>query len=73
MSEQDVSTAGDYKFHDIEKKWQTYWFNKKTFKTIDGGPKPKYYILDMFPYPSGRWSTCGPSRRLYSDRYSGAL
>ncbi len=37
----------------IEKKWQTYWLEKKTFKTETDKEKPKYYILDMFPYPSG--------------------
>ena len=42
----------DYNFLEIEKKWQTFWLKNKTFKTIGNG-KPKYYILDMFPYPSG--------------------
>lgn len=37
----------------IESKWQKYWLEKKTFKTETGKEKPKYYILDMFPYPSG--------------------
>ncbi len=37
----------------IEKKWQTYWLTKKTFKVEVDKSKPKYYILDMFPYPSG--------------------
>ncbi|MBV9957533.1 MAG: leucine--tRNA ligase [Acidobacteria bacterium] len=41
-----------YPFKQIEKKWQDYWEAKKTFRTEDFSPKPKYYVLDMFPYPS---------------------
>ena len=37
----------------IESKWQKYWEKEKTFKAEDGSQKPKYYALDMFPYPSG--------------------
>ncbi len=37
----------------IEPKWQTYWLNNKTFQTLEKPIGPKYYILDMFPYPSG--------------------
>ncbi|HSH65429.1 MAG TPA: class I tRNA ligase family protein, partial [Bacteroidia bacterium] len=43
----------EYNFRDIEKKWQTYWAANKTFKTDNTSEKPKYYVLDMFPYPSG--------------------
>jgi len=43
----------EYKFAEIEPKWQKYWEENKTFKTEDDYSKPKYYILDMFPYPSG--------------------
>jgi leucyl-tRNA synthetase len=44
----------DYNFHEIEEKWQKYWDEKKTFKSSFDSSKPKYYILDMFPYPSGQ-------------------
>ena len=43
----------DYDFLQIEKKWQDIWSTKKTFKADNLSDKPKYYILDMFPYPSG--------------------
>jgi len=46
-----------YPFDEIEKKWQAYWADHQTFRSPDpgeaGSDKPKYYILDMFPYPSG--------------------
>ena len=48
------SKQGVYDFTSLEKKWQGYWLGHKTFKSPDGGSKPKYYILDMFPYPSGQ-------------------
>ena len=37
----------------IEQKWQDYWDEHKTFKVVENPDKPKYYVLDMFPYPSG--------------------
>ena len=43
----------DYNFKEIEPKWQKYWEENNTFKTEYDPGKPKYYILDMFPYPSG--------------------
>ena len=44
----------EYNFNEIEKKWQKYWEDNKTFKTDEWDfSKPKYYALDMFPYPSG--------------------
>ena len=46
---------GGYRFTEIEKKWQGYWESNKTFKAIDcDDGKDKYYVLDMFPYPSGQ-------------------
>ena len=43
----------DYNFSQIEKKWQRYWLENKTFKTDSAAPGEKFYCLDMFPYPSG--------------------
>jgi leucyl-tRNA synthetase len=43
----------DYNFTEIEKKWQKFWADHKTFWAEDSSAKPKYYVLDMFPYPSG--------------------
>ena len=42
-----------YPFGEIEKKWQAYWEEHQTFKTGEDFSRPKYYVLDMFPYPSG--------------------
>lgn len=43
----------EYNFTEIEKKWQKYWKENQTYKVIEDPSKPKYYVLDMFPYPSG--------------------
>jgi len=43
----------DYQFKEIEQKWQKYWAENQTFKANTNSDKPKYYVLDMFPYPSG--------------------
>lgn len=43
----------DYNFKEIERKWQSYWDANQTYKTRIDHSKPKYYVLDMFPYPSG--------------------
>ena len=43
----------NYDFLEIEKKWQDFWSTHKTFKADNQSKKPKYYVLDMFPYPSG--------------------
>ncbi|WP_445612926.1 leucine--tRNA ligase [Geobacillus sp. YF-1] len=42
-----------FNHREIEKKWQDYWEKNKTFRTPDEDDKPKFYVLDMFPYPSG--------------------
>jgi leucyl-tRNA synthetase len=43
----------DYDFQKIEPRWQSFWENHKTFRTTDDTSRPKCYVLDMFPYPSG--------------------
>ena len=42
-----------YNHIEIEKKWQKFWNENKTFKTKNETTKPKFYAMDMFPYPSG--------------------
>ncbi len=44
--------SGVYNFREIEPKWQQYWRRNKTFAAVDGDSRPKFYVLDMFPYPS---------------------
>lgn len=46
--------ANNYAFQEIETRWQAYWKANKTFKTEADGTKDKFYLLEMFPYPSGR-------------------
>ena len=48
-----------YIHKEIEKKWQNYWEENKTFKVENDFTKPKYYTLDMFPFPSGAWLHVG--------------
>lgn len=61
----------DYDFRKIEKKWQTYWAGHGTFKTEEDSSKPKFYVLDMFPYPSGAGLHVGhPLGYIASDIYS---
>lgn len=43
----------NYNFNEIEAKWQKYWSENQTFKASNNSNKPKFYCLDMFPYPSG--------------------
>ena len=43
----------EYKFNNIEKKWQDEWKKRHTYRTENHSDRPKYYVLDMFPYPSG--------------------
>lgn len=43
----------EYNHRETEARWQAYWQRENTFKTDNTSPLPKFYILDMFPYPSG--------------------
>ena len=43
----------EYQFREIEKQWQSFWEKNETFKSQINKNKPKYFVLDMFPYPSG--------------------
>src|SRR5687768_15393243 len=61
----------EYKFRDIEKKWQEWWKEKKIYKVPNDSTRPKYYVLDMFPYPSGAGLHVGhPLGYIASDIYS---
>ena len=61
----------DYNFKEIERKWQAYWAANHTFKAEVDNSKPKYYVLDMFPYPSGAGLHVGhPLGYIASDIYS---
>ena len=61
----------EYNFRAIEQKWQNYWRENKTYKTELNTDKPKYYVLDMFPYPSGAGLHVGhPLGYIASDIYS---
>jgi leucyl-tRNA synthetase len=60
-----------YHFNDIEAKWQKYWAENQTFKASNSSGKPKYYVLDMFPYPSGAGLHVGhPLGYIASDIYA---
>jgi leucyl-tRNA synthetase len=61
----------DYQFKDIEQKWQKFWAENGTFKAENNSEKPKYYVLDMFPYPSGAGLHVGhPLGYIASDIFS---
>ena len=61
----------DYNFKEIESKWQAFWAADHTFKAEIDESKPKYYVLDMFPYPSGAGLHVGhPLGYIASDIYS---
>ena len=60
----------EYNFRDIEKKWHDYWVANKIYK-VEKNEKPKFYVLDMFPYPSGAGLHVGhPLGYIASDIYS---
>ena len=61
----------DYDFKSIEQKWQAWWAANQTFKAKEDASKPKYYVLDMFPYPSGAGLHVGhPLGYIASDIFS---
>ena len=61
----------NYHFNEIEAKWQKYWAENQTFKAENKSDKPKYYVLDMFPYPSGAGLHVGhPLGYIASDIYA---
>ena len=61
----------EYDFKSIEARWQAWWKEKGTFKTAEDASKPKYYVLDMFPYPSGAGLHVGhPLGYIASDIYA---
>lgn len=61
----------DYQHQAIEKKWQRFWAENKTFRVSNLSDKPKYYVLDMFPYPSGAGLHVGhPLGYIASDIYA---
>ncbi|WP_224484969.1 leucine--tRNA ligase [Robertkochia aurantiaca] len=60
-----------YNFNEIEAKWQEYWAKNQTFKAENHSDKPKFYVLDMFPYPSGAGLHVGhPLGYIASDIYA---
>ncbi len=61
----------EYDFRKIESKWQARWAERKTYKAVEDPSKPKYYVLDMFPYPSGAGLHVGhPLGYIASDIFS---
>jgi len=61
----------EYNFRDVEKKWQSHWQEQKTYRVFIDHEKPKYYVLDMFPYPSGAGLHVGhPLGYIGSDIYA---
>jgi leucyl-tRNA synthetase len=65
------ASGAEYNFREIEKKWQEWWKENKVYKVSNESPKPKCYVLDMFPYPSGVGLHVGhPLGYIASDIYS---
>lgn len=61
----------EYKFRDIEKKWQQRWIDNQTYRVTEDTSKPKFYVLNMFPYPSGAGLHVGhPLGYIASDIYA---
>ena len=63
----------EYNFKELEQKWQKHWSDSKVYKVEVDNSRPKYYVLDMFPYPSGAGLHVGhPLGYIASDIYRGA-
>ena len=61
----------EYNFREIEKRWQQYWVDHQTYKVTEDSSRPKFYVLDMFPYPSGAGLHVGhPLGYIASDIFS---
>ena len=61
----------DYTFREIEKKWRERWIADETYEVHEDDARPKYYVLDMFPYPSGAGLHVGhPLGYIASDIYA---
>ena len=61
----------DYNFSEIEKKWQRWWEENDTYKVVEDKEKKKFYVLNMFPYPSGAGLHVGhPLGYIASDIYA---
>ncbi len=66
-----VTSFMEYNFNDIENKWQKYWVENKTYKVVEDASKQKFYVLNMFPYPSGAGLHVGhPLGYIASDIYA---
>ena len=66
-----IEVTMGYNFREIEKKWQAYWAKNQTFKAENNSAKEKFYVLDMFPYPSGAGLHVGhPLGYIASDIYA---
>lgn len=61
----------EYNFREIEPKWQKYWVEHQTYKVVENKDKEKFYVLNMFPYPSGAGLHVGhPLGYIASDIYA---
>ena len=67
----NIQTPMEYNFREIEKKWQRRWVEQKTYHVAEDSHKEKFYVLNMFPYPSGAGLHVGhPLGYIASDIYA---